>query len=205
MLQAINIGKRFGSRVVFEDWSHAWPTPGVHLVAGANGVGKSTLLALIAGALEADQGDVLVAGASLRKYPGQARTMLSYCPANCPVFPFLRGRDWLAFTRGIRGSWNRERSRQLFDAFRLQDYQDTRFAQMSLGTARKFLLLSAVEADTALLILDEPSGGLDADSIAALHEVLIDGAQTRLTILSSHDYSHCRSLGIEPERTLLLQ
>jgi ABC-type multidrug transport system ATPase subunit len=204
MLKTADLTKRYGGKPVIRGLSLVWPNPGVHLVAGPNGVGKSTLLALLGGALAADAGDIRIAGLSLKSDPDRARRNLSYCPPDCPVFPFLTGRDWLAFVRSLRRGWSRHTEAALTEAFRLEGILDTRFDRLSLGTARKLLLVGAVAAETDVLLLDEPSNGLDGPSLRALQDTVREQASTRLIILACHETARHPGFGITPENTLLL-
>ncbi|AMK74969.1 MULTISPECIES: ATP-binding cassette domain-containing protein [Methylomonas] len=204
MLRAVALTKHFPGKQVIANFSFAWSTPGIYLIAGPNGVGKSTLLAMLAGALAADAGEVFVGDADLRNSPLSARRRLSFCPADCPVFPFLTGQDWLGLLASVRGHLNRQALDQLMDGFQLHAHLHTRFDQLSLGTARKILLLGSAAADTEILILDEPSNGLDASSLAALQQVLREQARQRLIILSCHEPAQRRGFDISPDRTLSL-
>lgn len=204
MLQAVELSKRYGGRAVIDGWSYAWSEPGVHRVAGANGVGKSTLLAMLSGALAPDAGEVSVGGIGLKAARSGALKRLSYCPADCPVFPFLSGREWLAFVRSVRGGWNEGILEELIAAFRLPTYLDTQFDRLSLGTARKFMLVGTLAADAEVFILDEPTNALDDASLEALQATVRSLARTRLIVMSCHEASQHAALGITPEKTVTL-
>jgi ABC-type multidrug transport system ATPase subunit len=204
VLTAVELSKRYSGRPVIDGWSYEWPKPGVHLIAGANGVGKSTLLGMLAGGLVPDAGEVWIGGVSLKARPARALSCLAYCPADCPVFPFLTGEEWLAFVGSVRGGWDTETLDQLTESFRLHAYLKTNFGHMSLGTARKFLLLGTVAAAADVLILDEPSNALDAASLAALQATLRRLAKTRLILMSCHETSRHAAFGIRPENTVTL-
>ncbi|MDD1622633.1 MAG: ABC transporter ATP-binding protein [Methylococcaceae bacterium] len=205
MLTAIGLSKQFGSRSIFTGLTFTWFDAGVYLIVGANGAGKSTLLSLLAGALTADSGEIFLSGSSLKSHPDQFRRKLSYCPADCPIFPFLTGRDWLAFVASVRGDCDQATSNRLLKAFGLEPYLDCRFDQMSLGTARKFMLTAAIAATAEVLILDEPCNALDDHSRQALEQVLAELAKTRLVVTACHQASPHQVFGIAPSATLMLQ
>ncbi|QSA98276.1 ABC transporter ATP-binding protein [Methylococcus sp. EFPC2] len=204
MLKAVGLSKRYGGRAVIDDWSCAWSEPGVHRIAGANGAGKSTLLAMLSGALAPDAGEVSVGGEALKTSRSGALRGLSYCPADCPVFPFLSGREWLAFVRSVRGGWNGGLMDELIAAFGLPAYLDTKFDRLSLGTARKFMLVATLAADAEVYILDEPTNALDDASLEALQATVRTLARTRLIVLSCHEASQHAALGITAEKTVTL-
>lgn len=204
MLIAVGLSKHFPGKRVIADFNQQWPASGSYLVAGANGVGKSTLLALLAGALEPDGGEVWIGGASLSNEAALAKSRLSYCPADCPIFPFLDGREWLDFLRSIRPDWRPQTECRLLAEFGLQAHLHTRFDRMSLGTARKFILTGALAADAALLLLDEPSNALDRASLDALQAEIRRRSERCLVLMTCHDSGQHRDFGIHAEHCLTL-
>ena len=188
------VARRMGGRTLFRRLDFQWQAPDMLCVRGANGTGKTTLLALLAGALAPDKGDIRVQGHSLVDAPQQARSCLAYVPDDCPVYPFLSGREWLAFVQGLRPC-DQVLARDLLAALQLTAHLDVRFGALSLGTARKFLLLSALMCTTPVLLLDEPTNGLDAASFEVLRAHLVERARTGLVVLTCHDVVQQERLG----------
>lgn len=204
MLVATALSKQYAGREVITGLSFSWHDAGVYLVSGANGAGKSTLLAMLAGSLAPDAGEITLGGFNLKYHSKQALRRLSYCPADCPIFPFLSGREWLNFVASIRG-WDQATADRLRRAFELDRYLNCRFDQMSLGTARKFMLTGAIAATADILILDEPCNALDDHSRQTLEQVLRESAKTRLIITACHQATSRQVFGIAPAATLTLQ
>ncbi|MDB5955316.1 ATP-binding cassette domain-containing protein [Ramlibacter sp.] len=204
MLAARGVARRMGERMVFRRLDFAWDAPRMLCVRAPNGAGKTTLLALLAGALAPDAGEILVQGHSLAAQPQAARRLLAYVPDDCPVYPFLTGREWLAFVQGLRGC-DDSIAQELLVALQLQSQLDVRFGAMSLGTARKFLLVSALMCATPVLLLDEPTNGLDAASFEVLREQLAQRAQRGLVVLTCHDIGQQQRLGAQPIELASLQ
>jgi ABC-type multidrug transport system ATPase subunit len=196
MLEVRGVARRMGDRQVFRRLDFGWDAPRMLCVRGVNGAGKTTLLALLAGALAPDAGDILVHGRSLAVPAQQARELLAYVPDDCPVYPFLTGREWLVFVQGLRRCDDAV-ALDLLARFGLQPQIDVRFGAMSLGTARKFLLVSALMAVAPVLLLDEPTNGLDAASFEVLREYLAQRAQQGLVVLTCHDVGQQQRLGAE--------
>jgi len=196
MLAVRGVARRMGEHIVFRRLEFAWDAPRMLCVRGVNGAGKTTLLALLAGALRPDAGDILVQGRSLAAPAQQARELLAYVPDDCPVYPFLTGREWLVFVQGLRRCDERM-AQDLLAGFALQPQLDVRFGAMSLGTARKFLLVSALMAVAPVLLLDEPTNGLDAASFEVLREQLARRASEGLVVLTCHDIGQQERLGAE--------
>ncbi|MGZ5008355.1 MAG: ABC transporter ATP-binding protein [Methylobacter sp.] len=102
MIKVQRLGKRRGQQTVFRQLDFTWDSRDVICVTGANGSGKTTLLSMLAGVMPPDTGDILVQGLSLIDQHHGAVQLISYVPDNCPVYPFITGREWLAFTKSIR-------------------------------------------------------------------------------------------------------
>ncbi len=182
---------------MFRQLDFTWDTPDIICIIGANGSGKTTLLSMLAGVMPPDVGDVLVQGRSLIDQHHSAVQLISYVPDNCPIYAFITGREWLAFTKSIRAfAPNIERA--LLSGFGLEPYLDCRFGAMSLGTAKKFLLTSALMCSTPVLILDEPTNGLDKNSFEVLCSHLDQRKTGGLVVLSCLDQAQQSQLGARP-------
>lgn len=130
------VSKAFGRSRVLQGASHSF-APGLYALHGPNGIGKSTLLAILAGILDPDEGEVHIDGHSLQSDPVAAKARLSYVPDECPLYPFMTGRELLQFIAGAKCTVIGPEVEILVDRFRLRPYLDTRFGHMSLGTQKK--------------------------------------------------------------------
>jgi len=193
-LKVRDLCKAYEGRVVLHRLSFEWIGPGMLCVNGPNGSGKSTLLSLLGGADEPDQGDIFVQGADLMSGREDALSRLSYIPDGCPVYPFITGVEWLEFVRAARrpASWN---APAIAQAFGLDPYLDTRFGAMSLGTARKFMIAAGLGSPAPVVVLDEPTNGLDAASLGVLRGQLRARAASGLVVLCCHDVQEQHALG----------
>lgn len=181
-------------RVVFHRLAFEWAGPGVVCVRGPNGSGKTTLLAMLGGAAAPDDGDLLVMGRSLVSERDRALPLLAYVPDAVPVYPFVTGGEWLDFVRAVRrpAAWT---APALASRFGLDAYLGTRFGAMSLGTARKFMLAAGLGAPAPLVVLDEPTNGLDAAALEVLRERIVQLAAEGLVVMCCHDVDQQRALG----------
>lgn len=186
MLRVSNVSKRVGHRTLFRQLDFAWKQPDIVCIRGANGTGKTTLLSLLAGAAPFDGGDVYLCGHSLKEAPSEAARHVVYVPDECPIYPFVRGQEWLAFTASLHPG-SPERTTELVDKFNIGAYMNTRFEEMSLGTARKFMLTACLSRSTPLLIMDEPTNGLDLNAVSVLQQALFERRRDTLVVLSCHD------------------
>lgn len=186
MLRFENLCKRYGERVIFQGLHH---TSGAGCVAlcDENGSGKSTLLGILAGTIDADEGEVWIDGHSLRSAPLEARAALAYVPEDCEAYPFQTGREFLELVASTKRTTVDARTLELAHRFGLTPHLDKRFEQMSLGTRKKIFLTATVLGEPTVVIADEPGNGLDAAARAVLIDLFNTLAKDRTVFFSSHD------------------
>lgn len=191
-----DVSKSFGHRKVLDKASYAFGT-GLYALHGPNGIGKSTLLAVLAGILEPDAGEIEIEGHALRSSPRAAKKRLSYVPDECPVYPFMTGRELLEFVARAKGTSIAPDVAALVESLALGPYLDTRFGQMSLGTQKKTMLASAWIGRPAVMLMDEPSNGLDVVTRDVLIARVREMRGHTLVLMSTHDAEFAQSVGAE--------
>ena len=194
MLRFDNVSKSYGSRRVLQDRTGRF-APGAFALRGPNGIGKSTLLRVLAGVDEADGGDIVIDGHSLRARPADAKARLSYAPDECPVYPFVTGGELLAFVACAKRCAISDKVSGIVERFGLVRHLDTRCGAISLGTQKKLMLAAAWIGDPGVLLLDEPSNGLDADARAVLVALLAAQRETSVVFMSTHDKAFADAIG----------
>lgn len=186
MLRFENISKRYGDRVLFER---------LHFAAGAgcvalcdeNGGGKSTLLGILAGTIEADEGEVWLGGHSLRSAPREAKAALAFVPDDCMTYPDLTGQAFLESVALEKKTAVDGGTLDLAHRFGLAPHMEKRFEQMSYGTRKKLFLTAATLGAVAVVIVDDPISGLDAAARGVVVDLFKSLGQTRAVFFSSHD------------------
>lgn len=164
--------------------------PGVTALIGANGAGKSTLLRLITTLLLPDRGRVLVDGLDTRTAAQAIRARLGYLSTTTRMYPRLSGRELMAYSGGfynLRGAALAERIAIMDQAFSLKEFLDQRIDTLSTGQLQRINLARTLLCDPDLLILDEPTTGLD---VLAAHAV-VDAVRSarrpgRLILFATH-------------------
>jgi len=194
MLRFDNLSKRFGDHIVFDNLSGTFG-PGAVALCEEENTGKSTLLAVLAGVLAPDAGDVWIDGHAWSSAPGQARLRLAYVPDNCMAQPQWTGRALLEQVAQDRRTAVGPLTMQLADQLGLTPHLDKRFDQMSTGTRRKVYLTAAALGEPAVVIADGPTNGLDASARVALADVFKTWARDRVVIFASHDPAFVRACG----------
>lgn len=162
-------------------------TPGVYALQGPNGIGKSTLLAALAGAVSLDAGEVRIDDISLVSAPLAAKRLLGYAPDESPVYPFISGRVLLEFVAAAKGVRLGNPDQEGLRALALETQAETRFSAQSLGTQKKFMLAAAWIGDPKVMLLDEPSNGLDASAREYLCTRFAEERERRVILFTTHD------------------
>ncbi|WP_332878904.1 ABC transporter ATP-binding protein [Massilia sp. S19_KUP03_FR1] len=194
MLYFDQVCKAYGDKQVLDRVSARLPS-GVFALRGPNGIGKSTLLAVLSGAVEADSGAIWIDQQPLHTAPAAARARLGYAPDECPVYPFMTGRELLALVASAKRCALTAQVTAIVARFGLERYLDTRCGQMSLGTQKKLMLAAAWIGTPAVLLFDEPSNGLDMDARAVLIDLLAAGRASTVALISTHDHEFSDAIG----------
>lgn len=194
MLRFENLGKRYDTRVIFEGLNYA-SGAGCVALCDENGTGKSTLLGILAGAIEADEGEVWLNGHSLRTAPLEAKSALAYVPDDCMAYPFQTGRAFLELVASAKKTSVDDRTLDLANRFGLAPHMDKRFEQMSLGTRKKLFLTATTLGKPTVIIADEAGNGLDAPARAVLIDLFKTLAASAAVFFSSHDLALVRACG----------
>jgi len=163
---------------------------GMFGLLGPNGAGKSSLLRSIATLQSIDSGTILFNGKDIGKEPDSIRRVLGYLPQEFGVYPKISAEKllhYLAVLKGVRD--HRQRQRQidyLLDRTNLSQYRHQAVAEYSGGMRQRFGIAQALLADPQILIVDEPTAGLDPQECHNLHHLLCDIAQSMIIIFSTH-------------------
>lgn len=194
MLRIENIRKRYGERVIFQGLHYRFGA-GCVALRDENGSGKSTLLGILAGTMDADEGDVWINGHSLRDAPLKAKSSLAYVPDDCMAYPFQTGREFLELVAAAKKTVVDSRTVELAHRFGLAPHLEKRFDQMSLGTRKKIFLSATTLGEPSVIIADEPGNGLDAAARGVLMDLFGTLAKDRVVFFSSHDLTLMKGCG----------
>jgi len=190
MIEAQNIGKRFGTVEAVRDVSVRAEDGRITGLLGPNGAGKSTSLRIISTAIGADRGRVMVDGIDVSADPPQARLAMGVMPHNAGLYPRLSGRENIAYfgrLNGIDKDLLDARIDELSQRLEMTGFVDRPAKGYSQGQRLKTALARAMVHNPKNLILDEPTSGLDVMATRALRDLIRDLRQDGFCILfSSH-------------------
>jgi ABC-2 type transport system ATP-binding protein len=189
MIEARNLTKDYGSVVAVKDVSFTVGAGEVVGFLGPNGAGKTTTLRMLAGFLGATAGSVTIAGFDVATASLEARARLGYMPEAAPLYPELRVREYLTFRAALKRVPRRERkaavARSLEQAA-VKDVAETPIAQLSKGYRQRVALADALVSNPPLLILDEPTAGLDPNQIVEVRSLVRELGRSHTILLSTH-------------------
>lgn len=156
---------------------------------GPNGAGKTTTLRILTGMLEATSGTVEVDGINVAENPLEVRKRIGYLPENVALYSELRVSEYLDFRAAIKGVGKKNRRAQLDQALercRLTDVRRKLIGQLSKGYRQRTALADCLLGDPSLLILDEPTVGLDPNQIRQTRDLIKEIGKTSTVLLSTH-------------------
>ena len=185
-LVVAGVRKLLGGRWVLDGVDFTWDRPGTLVLHGENGAGKSTLLRVLAGVIPADAGEITVHGHRLTTDRLAALRRLGYAPEIAELPTHLRVSELLALVTALKGV--SAPAPALIERLGVTAILGQRLGSLSLGQRRRACLLAALTGDPDLLVLDEPTNGLDRDGIALLIDLLSERAQSGLAaVVATHD------------------
>jgi ABC-2 type transport system ATP-binding protein len=157
---------------------------------GPNGAGKSTTIKILTGIIPDFDGDVTVLGLDIRKQALEVKNQIGYIPENAALYDTLTPLEYLYFVGQLYKmdlAIVDKKAKELLDLFELSEHRDARMTTFSKGMRQKVLLIAGMIHNPALLFLDEPLSGLDANAVILVKEILSQLKQAGKTIFySSH-------------------
>ena len=188
--------KKYGEKVALRDFSYTF-TPGIYGILGANGAGKSTLLNLITDNVKRTDGQILWDGTDILKLGKRFRGKLGYMPQQQGMYNDFSARAFLRYMAQIKEIPKKqadEQIEQLLDVVNLREDAHKKVGGFSGGMRQRVLLAQALLGDPKILILDEPTAGLDPRERLRLRQYISDLAQDRIVFLTTHIVSDIESI-----------
>lgn len=189
LVEAKNLCRNYGATVAVDGVSFDLHRGEILGFLGPNGAGKSTTLKILTGTISADSGSAKIAGIDIEESPLLARGKFGYLPENLPLYWEMSVGDYLAFigsARGLEGDHLTRRVDEVIDLLELGRMRWRPTGALSKGYRQRVGLAQALIHDPEILILDEPTNGLDPQQIIEVRSLIRDLAKTRAIIFSTH-------------------
>jgi len=189
MIKVSHVTKRYPARLAVDDISFEVSHGEIVGFLGPNGAGKTTTMRMLTGYLEANSGEIEVAGFNLLTHPEEVRKRIGYLPESCPLYPEMRVDEYLWFRAELKGvnlAARRAKVNDVKERCGLTEVGKRIIGQLSKGYRQRVGLADALVHNPDLLILDEPTVGLDPYQIRQVRELIRQLAQEHTILLSTH-------------------
>jgi ABC-2 type transport system ATP-binding protein len=189
MLEIRNLVKNFGPLVAVDNVSFSVPAGEVLGFLGPNGAGKSTTMKMITGFLAPTAGTAVICGHDIQTEPLAAKRQIGYLPEGAPAYPDMTAAEFLGFIAHIRGFHGTEARRRVADVAELIHIADVlhqRIETLSKGYRRRVGVAQALLHDPAVLVLDEPTDGLDPNQKYEMRGIIRRLSPGKAIIISTH-------------------
>ena len=189
MIEVQNLTKRYGPVTAVDDVSFKVEKGEILGFLGPNGAGKTTTMRVLTGYMPPTEGKAIVAGYDVFDQPIEAKRRTGYLPETPPLYPDMTARDYLMFVARIKGVPRAERKSRVaavMDRTRISDVADRHCSKLSKGYRQRVGLAQAILHNPDVLILDEPTAGLDPKQIIETRELIKELAGDHTIILSTH-------------------
>ena len=189
MIEVKNLVKRYGDHTAVDHLSFQIEKGKIYGFLGPNGAGKSTTMNMITGYIASTEGQVLIDGHDILKEPEEAKQCIGYLPEIPPLYMEMTVEEYLMFAAEINKIKKRERAgqvEQVISLVKLEDVRKRLIRNLSKGYRQRVGLAQAVLGYPEIIILDEPTVGLDPQQIIEIRQLIRNLAKEHTIILSSH-------------------
>ena len=184
-LQIINLTKKFGDQTALNNINIEINNTEIIGLLGPNGAGKSTLMKSIVGALKIDEGQIIFNGKDIRENEIESKKNIGFLPENNPLYDEMYVKEYLSFVADIH-QVSKHRIAEIIELVGITPEKSKKISQLSKGYQQRVGLAQAILHEPDLLILDEPTNGLDPNQIIEIRNVIKEIGKEKTVILSTH-------------------
>ena len=189
MIEVKNVTKKYGKVAAVEDISFTIQEGEIVGLLGPNGAGKSTTMNMITGFIEQTTGDIIVDGYDMLKKPKKAKKQIGYMPEGVPLYTDLTVKEFVSYMAEIKQVNKKERKEKvekIIEQTGLKEVEKKLIRNLSRGYKQRVSMAGALVGEPKILILDEPTVGLDPKQITEIRNLIKELGKTHTVILSSH-------------------
>ena len=197
MIEVSHLSKSYGSRPAVQDLSFTVPDGQIYGLLGPNGAGKSTIMNILTGYLAPTEGEVKVAGFRLPEQAQQAKACVGYLPEQPPLYIDSTPREYLQFVaeaKRVAKSDIKRQIAQVMEVTQITDVADRLIRNLSKGYRQRVGIAQALLGNPKVIILDEPTVGLDPKQIVEIRELIKSLGREHTAVLSSHILSEVQAV-----------
>ena len=197
MIEVKNLVKKYGNHLAVDHLNFTIEEGHIYGFLGPNGAGKSTTMNIMTGYLGATEGEVLINGHDILKEPEEAKKQIGYLPELPPLYMDMTVREYMEFAAELKKIPKEKRAESIEDVEKLvkiKDVEKRLIKNLSKGYRQRVGLAQAVLGFPEIIILDEPSVGLDPKQIIEIRELIRKLAKKHTVILSSHILAEVREV-----------
>lgn len=197
MIEVKNLVKKYGNHIAVDHLNFTIEEGHVYGFLGPNGAGKSTTMNIMTGYLGATEGEVLINGHDILKEPEEAKKQIGYLPELPPLYMEMTVREYLEFAAELKGIAKNKREESINEVekmVKIWEVENRLIRNLSKGYRQRVGLAQAVLGFPEIIILDEPSVGLDPKQIIEIRELIRQLAKKHTVILSSHILAEVREV-----------
>lgn len=189
MIEVKDLVRRYGNFVAVKGISFQIPKGQIIGLLGHNGAGKTTTIKVMTGYLEPTEGEIFIDGLNIRENSLKIQEKIGYLPENSPLYPEMSVIEYLSYVAGMRGIPEEEQPAAIAKAIQSTDLKakaGEKISTLSKGYRQRVGVAQAIIHDPEILILDEPTNGLDPTQILAMRNLIKRLSKTTTVILSTH-------------------
>ncbi len=196
MLEVTNLIKKYGDKVAVDDVSFSVKEGEIIGFLGPNGAGKTTTMNIITGYLSASSGTVKMDGDDILEKPIQVKKKIGFLPETPPLYGDMTVYEYLTFVYELRGcDFNKEKHlKEVCDTVKVYEVKDRLIRNLSKGFKQRVGIASAIVGNPKLIILDEPTVGLDPKQIIEVRNLIRNLGKSHTVILSTHILSEVQAV-----------
>ena len=189
MIEVKHVTKKYGKAVAVEDISFSIKEGEIVGLLGPNGAGKSTTMNMLTGFIEQTEGEIIIDGYDMLKKPKKAKKEIGYMPEGVPLYTDLTVREFVQYMAEIKQvdkKTRKEKISQIIEQTGLKEVEKKLIKNLSRGYKQRVSMAGALVGTPKILILDEPTVGLDPKQITEIRNLIKELGKTHTVILSSH-------------------
>ena len=189
MIEVKNVTKKYGKFIAVDNISFTINEGEIIGLLGPNGAGKSTTMNMLTGFIEQTEGEIIIDGCNTLKKPKKAKKEIGYMPEGVPLYTDLTVKEFITYMAEIKNvdrKNRKEKVQEIINKTGLKDVQKKLIKNLSRGYKQRVSMAGALIGDPKILILDEPTVGLDPKQITEIRNLIKELGKTHTVILSSH-------------------